>query len=263
MTTPLLQMPEYVAGQLQPEIPINTMSRILEQGCTRFVVLAHDLTAPPGGQMDGDAYRVASGASGAWAGKDDHIALFIGTGWYFVEPREGLRYQLAGGLDYVYQGSDSPPSGWTAVVGDGDVLGPGSAVDNRVVRFDGATGKLLQSSPVVVDDNGAIREYLASVNAQTGTTYTLQASDAGRVVEITNGAAITLTLPDSLPVGFACTVVQGGAGQITLSAGGGGSLRNRQGHAKLAGQWAAATIYVRTNSGGSAAEHVLIGDTAA
>jgi hypothetical protein len=113
MTTPLLQMPEYVSGQLQPEIPINTTARILEQGCTRFVVLEDDLTAPPGGEMDGDAYRVAGGATGAWEGKSDHIALFIGTAWWFVAPREGLRYEKPGGFQYVYRGTDSPAQGWT------------------------------------------------------------------------------------------------------------------------------------------------------
>jgi hypothetical protein len=35
----------------------------------------------------------------------------------------------------------------------------------------------------------------ASVNAQTGTTYTLQASDNGKVVTFDNAAAITLTVP--------------------------------------------------------------------
>ena len=43
----------------------------------------------------------------------------------------------------------------------------------------------------------------------------------------------------------------------------GANLRNRQSHTKTAGQWAGATLYVRTNSGGSAAEYVLNGDTSA
>lgn len=38
----------------------------------------------------------------------------------------------------------------------GVVTGPSSATDNAVVRYDGTTGKLLQSSPVTISDAGAI-----------------------------------------------------------------------------------------------------------
>lgn len=38
--------------------------------------------------------------------------------------------------------------------GVGDVVGPASATDNAVARFDTTTGKLIQNSAVVIDDNG-------------------------------------------------------------------------------------------------------------
>lgn len=41
-------------------------------------------------------------------------------------------------------------------LGTGDVVGPGSAVDEALPRFDGTTGRLLQSSSVRVTDNGSI-----------------------------------------------------------------------------------------------------------
>lgn len=40
--------------------------------------------------------------------------------------------------------------------GSGDVVGPASSTDNAVARFDGATGKLLQNSNVLISDTGAI-----------------------------------------------------------------------------------------------------------
>lgn len=40
------------------------------------------------------------------------------------------------------------------VSGTGDVVGPGSSTDNAIARFDGATGKLLQNSTVLLDDVG-------------------------------------------------------------------------------------------------------------
>lgn len=45
---------------------------------------------------------------------------------------------------------------WTAPTGSGDVVGPGSATDNAIVRFDSTTGKLIQNSGVTIDDNDKI-----------------------------------------------------------------------------------------------------------
>jgi len=102
----------------------------------------------------------------------------------------------------------------------------------------------------------------AAPNLQTGTTYTLQASDDGGVVDIANAAAITVTLPQGLSVGFSCMVVQSGAGQITFVGSGGAILRQRSSQTKTAGQWAGVTLEIRANVGGTAAEYVLIGDMA-
>ena len=97
----------------------------------------------------------------------------------------------------------------------------------------------------------------ADVNPQTGTTYTLQESDNHKIVTLTNAAAITLTVPD-LSTGFSCVIVQGGAGQVTVAADAGVTMRNRQTHTKLAGQWASGSILFH-----AATEFVLSGDTAA
>jgi hypothetical protein len=40
--------------------------------------------------------------------------------------------------------------------GIGDVVGPASATDNALARFDTTTGKLIQDSPVTLDDDGAL-----------------------------------------------------------------------------------------------------------
>ena len=38
----------------------------------------------------------------------------------------------------------------------GDVVGPSSATDNALVRFDGTTGKLIQNSSGILDDSGSL-----------------------------------------------------------------------------------------------------------
>lgn len=44
----------------------------------------------------------------------------------------------------------------TGAAGVGDVVGPASATDEAIARFDTTTGKLLQDSPVTVNNDGAI-----------------------------------------------------------------------------------------------------------
>lgn len=58
------------------------------------------------------------------------------------------------------------------------------------------------------------------INAQTGTTYTLALDDAGKLVTLDNGSAITVTVPaDStadFPVGTQILLAQLDAGQVTV-----------------------------------------------
>lgn len=50
---------------------------------------------------------------------------------------------------------DSGTGKWiNSAAGAGDVTGAASSTDNAVVRFDGTTGKVIQNSTVVLDDNG-------------------------------------------------------------------------------------------------------------
>jgi hypothetical protein len=59
-----------------------------------------------------------------------------------------------------------------------------------------------------------------TLNAQTGTTYTLIASDATKLVTLSNAGGITLTLPPSVfSTGQQINLAQLGAGQVTFAAG--------------------------------------------
>ena len=152
---------------------------------------------------------------------------------------------------------------WANLTGvPGVVVGPASATDNAVARYDTTTGKLLQDSALLVGDLGELSGYKGNINAQTGTTYTLVAADSGKVVTLSNALGITLTLPNSLPAGFVCTVIQNGSGQVTFSAQASGTLNNRSSHTKTAGVWAMCSLYVDSN-GGTNPVWILGGDTAA
>lgn len=99
-----------------------------------------------------------------------------------------------------------------------------------------------------------------AVTSQTGTAYTLVLADAGRVVEMNNASANTLTVPPNsavaFPLGTIIEVYQVAAGQTTIAAGVGVTLRAPNG-AKLASQYATASLRKRTTD-----EWVLAGDVA-
>ena len=57
----------------------------------------------------------------------------------------------------------------TGITGLGDVVGPASATDNAVARYDLTTGKLLQNSLVIIGDTGSV----TGVNALTAESLTV------------------------------------------------------------------------------------------
>ena len=83
-------------------------------------------------------------------------------------------------------------------------------------------------------------------NAQTGTTYTLVAGDAGGLVTLSNASAITLTVPPSIfTAGQVIDIQQIGAGQVTLAAGSGVTITSTGGTSaapKLRAQYSGASI---------------------
>ena len=84
--------------------------------------------------------------------------------------------------------------------------------------------------------------FVANFNTITsGSSYSLLATDNGKILNINVASAFTLTIPSGLPVGFNCTVVQYGTGQIVLTASG-TTLKNRNSFTKSAGQYSIITI---------------------
>ena len=184
-------------------------------------------------------------------------AAAAGT-WTLTLPTTG------GTTNYFLQTNGSGVTTWAAG-GTGDVVGPGSATDNAITRFDTTTGKLVQNSSASVDDSGYLtaNAYVPGssyVNAQTGTTYTLASGDNGRVVTCSNASAITVTVTDaSMPTDYMVTIYQLGAGQVSFTAGGTAVLRNVFTQTKIAGQYGAVTI----KRVGSGTDFIISGSTGA
>lgn len=100
-----------------------------------------------------------------------------------------------------------------------------------------------------------------TLNAQTGTTYTLVLTDNGKLVTLSNASAITLTVPTNasvaFPTGSIVNIQQIGAGQVTVAGAGGVTVTSTPG-LKLRAQYSAASLVkVGTDS------WTLIGDLSA
>ena len=106
-------------------------------------------------------------------------------------------------------------TGITVTNGTGPI--PTVAIDSTVATLTGSqilTNKSLTSPKVNL-----------GINAQTGTTYTTVLDDNGKLVTLSNAAAIAVTIPlnssVAYPIGAQINMVQLGAGQVTVAGAGG------------------------------------------
>jgi hypothetical protein len=87
--------------------------------------------------------------------------------------------------------------------------------------------------------------FRSQLNAQTGTSYTLELNDLAKLVTMDNGSTMTLTVPAnssiSFQIGDRIDILRKGAGELTITPGGGVSVNGTPG-LKLRAQWSAATL---------------------
>lgn len=125
--------------------------------------------------------------------------------------------------------------------------------DNRV----GAEGLIYQADYSATFQARSLVDK-AYVDAGTNTfnrqaaSYTLVLSDAGKIVEMNVGSANNLTIPlnatVAFPIGTEILINQYGAGQTTIVATGGVTLRSKSGNLKIAAQYSGCVlIKVGTN----------------
>ena len=125
----------------------------------------------------------------------------------------------------------------------------GNNIDTSMVDLKGGTtGQVLSKNSNTDMDFTWIEQddTTLSFNAQTGTTYTLVASDSAKLVTLSNASGITLTVPPSVfSTGNQIHIQQIGAGQVTLAQGAGVTITSTGATAsapKLRAQYSAATI---------------------
>lgn len=113
-TTARLSLPYIAPQQAQKQVTYNAAMAALDQ-LVQPAVKSRTIAGPPGSQAEGDAYIVAPGASGAWAGKDGKFACYLSGAWTFRTPADGwLAYVIdTAELAVLQSGS------WTSFVTNG------------------------------------------------------------------------------------------------------------------------------------------------
>lgn len=106
------------------------------------------------------------------------------------------------------------PSGASATVKDRlDTLavGPGSATDNALVRFDGTTGKVVQNSGITVDDSGYMNA--SRVGIGTAPSFPLHIVGGNNSMRFSNGGSgVTPNLSLGTSGGKSCGLLAGSTG---------------------------------------------------
>lgn len=139
--------------------------------------------------------------------------------------------------------------------GSGDVVGPASATDNAVARFDTATGKLLQNSDVTISDLAA---GAVTITAGKGTAITLKntnpdattgASVAGDALALMAGDAVASTDTAGAAAGGAVTITAGNAARNTSGNANGGPVNLFPGTGIGTGVRGTIPLFVASTSG--------------
>lgn len=169
---------------------------------------------------------------------------------------------LAGGLLYTYAaGTSSPKASYT------DALSYTPNANPVELDSDGEASVFLDGSyKLVLKDADEVTQWTLDniratdardINTQVD-DYTLVIGDAYKIVEMNKGSGVTLTVPNNdsvaFPIGCEIIISQIGAGQITVAAAGGVTIRTRETLLCLA-QYGVMHLYKRGTN-----EWVLSGD---
>lgn len=119
--TPNRGIPYVPEGTLDPAAGLNLSLNVID-ALLQTAVLSMALTAPPGGEDDGDLYIVAAGGTGAWAGLDNHLVRYVaeGTFWQSYEPGTQVALIINRADGNLYKWLEGSPGAWTLAAGLSD-----------------------------------------------------------------------------------------------------------------------------------------------
>lgn len=180
-STANLNLPYIMPQQAQKHLTHNEALAMLD-AVVQLAILDRGLTAPPDDPAEGDRYIPASGATGAWSGHDDEIALFLDGGWRFIAPGHGFTaWAISEDTALHWDGS-----AWVAVSPtlsapqNLDLLGVGTTADASSPFAAKLNQALWTARYASEDGNGDLRYTLNKESAGGTLSVLLQSDWSGR-----------------------------------------------------------------------------------
>ena len=198
--------------------------------------------------VSGDTLTISRGQAGTGTPAVSGVSHTAGASVKHVLTSDDLvffRNNASPVASFAFSGSTSGTTTVqaTAIAGTNTLTLPATTSDTLVGKAttDTLTNKTL-TSPTITTPTQRL-----TLNAQTGTTYSLVIGDATyKLVTASNAAAITVTVPPSLfAIGDTINVQQIGAGQVTFAAGVGVTITSTGATSaapNLRAQFSAATV---------------------
>jgi len=160
------------------------------------------------------------------AGSTNTVAIFVGTSEDnlllpnlddFLLPDGVAKLLLPVQLNEVFTNKDYASIQLKAP--DGTYFDSGMYLRGNALFKTLGPGVWRLNKPVTPAEFGFQSEDIDSAvyNSQSGVTYTILASDNGKIITFSNAGACAVTLPDGLDVNFQCTIVQIGVGVPTVT----------------------------------------------
>ncbi len=202
-----------------------------------------DLPGGGGGSVATDAIFDAKGDLAVGTAADTAAALSVGTNGQVLTAASGE----ATGLQWATPKTVATDTIWHT---KGD-LAVATAADTATKLAAGSDGLFLQTASGQSTGLQWADPHIQSLNAQTGTSYTLALTDHTKLITLSNASAITLTVPPNssvaFPVGSVIDLAQIGAGQVTVAQGSGVTINSTPG-LKLRAQYSGATLRKRATN---------------
>jgi len=174
-----------------------------------------------------------------------------------------IQTQINAKQDTLVSGTNIKTINGSSVLGSGNIVTAPASGINATAISDGSVdntefGYLNGVTSAIQTQLDSKTNKIITANRQTA-SYTLVAGDADKLVEMNVGSANNLTVPAStFSAGQQILLAQYGAGQTTVVAGSGVTIRSNGGKLKLSGQYSGATLVFL-----SATECYLFGDISA
>lgn len=164
-TSAKLTLPYMQAAQAQKHVTHNEALRVLD-ALVQTGVISKDVNSPPSLPADGDAYVIAAGGTGDWAGQDGNLAVWDDNAWLFYTPNEGWTVWV-NDLDTLWSfdgtgwAETAPAESWQ----NQPMLGINTTAD--------ATNRLSVSAPATLLSNEGAGHQLKINKAASGDTASL------------------------------------------------------------------------------------------